>query len=878
MENNDVSIEKSTKKKRKHGFLKFLLVVALIWVSIFGINKLTEQQMEKFMPDHPYVLNDADTRLSIRNDFVLPTVIDYEGEQKNISWYANSTYVELSEQDGLIDVSIKETTKPKKVLLTATYKMLLIGKAEKTYEVQILPSETIAQEDVCVVDIETVKDKTYDEDMTMVLREDGTVASMYGDFKQKVYHAEDALAVLNAYKSELGFANEVEFVENEAIVADVSTYVFDMSYNNIPIADSSVYMSVNEKFELNSIKCNFDKSIEKYKNISTISIEESTRVIEEALPNPGDKIFAFVASQRYEEIDSQMCLITEYLLVYPNNEIKTYEVNDTTGDFIGEVTHMSWATNSHEELNKLGATINDAISVSASGKGTLSDKTFTASKIGPLYLLHHPQKKITAHVDSFDIYASIYSAIQTEMLSSESKVLICIGFLPALYTQINETLQSPIVVDIDSYFNLPTTESAVDTYYHVNVAYDYFYKRFNRLSYNNKGTAIPLYTNFDNEAVGLTQYDNAAWNSLLKCIFVYPAKSYKYPLSIDGAVLGHEYTHAVFGSYANGAGEIKGLNEAYADTFAILMTHPDSWKFSNNPYEGKDVVIRDLANINAPNTSFMAIKGLPVPEKYHDSYWAAYEGEEHAISCMISNIFYKMYSSGHFSKYEFESILYKSLTYGYSGNDTYVTCRQQILQAMKELDCTPEERDFVRSLFDEKEIFDETDIYECEPEPTPEELAWEELLTALEGSRNDSERRFAVIISPIGFMLNVTPIYIYEEDNTPAAYEEKLINQYLNEYWASLNDTDLSDVLDGVVQKREGLPIQYKKVSSISMTAIEKIFGKTRSDMRNFIVDTIGSDSESAEESSIIQTILNLILTGDVQEMTKQEFLETMTE
>ena len=56
---------KKDKKRKKHGFLKFLLffflTVAVCIGSIFVIDKVTENQMDKFMPDYPYILNSEDT-------------------------------------------------------------------------------------------------------------------------------------------------------------------------------------------------------------------------------------------------------------------------------------------------------------------------------------------------------------------------------------------------------------------------------------------------------------------------------------------------------------------------------------------------------------------------------------------------------------------------------------------------------------------------------------------------------------------------------------------------------------------------------------------------------------------------------------------------
>ena len=63
-------------KKRGCGCLTlilcFFLVIALIFGGIFAIGKITRNQMEAFMPEHPYVLHKNDTRLSVQNDFTLP--------------------------------------------------------------------------------------------------------------------------------------------------------------------------------------------------------------------------------------------------------------------------------------------------------------------------------------------------------------------------------------------------------------------------------------------------------------------------------------------------------------------------------------------------------------------------------------------------------------------------------------------------------------------------------------------------------------------------------------------------------------------------------------------------------------------------------------
>lgn len=881
-------------KKKRGGWIVLLCIVLLIAIgigSVFAINGSAKKQMNEFMPEHPYILSGDDTRNSIRNDFALPNSIEYNEKERKIVWRADSDAVVLSVDGDVTNVVVNDSEKPQKVTLVATYKFLLIGKAEKTYEVQILPSNTIKEEDVHIVDTDAVKNKTYDENMTMVLRKDGTVASMYGDFKQKIYHSGDALVVLNAYKDELGFSKDVEFIEKEVVAADNSTYLFDMAYNGVAIANSVVYMSVNDKFELVSIKCNFDKSIKQYKDIKNKPKEQTIDILGKQLGRTAEDTVAAIAGKRYENVDGKNCLVVTYALIYSNGEVHTYDVNETTGVVIGQVDHSSYLFEGLFEVVEAGAQkIGDAISTDATGEGVNGDtKSFTASHIGPLHMLYNPRKNITAFSSTLDIPAFVRTMATNKLyewgvyLGENTKIIVLpdllqvIGGLDGLIYSGVETAKSLIVCDIDNNFNVPLTEPAVDSYYYLTMAYDYYNNRFDRLSYDNKGGAIRVFTNFDHQ-VG-SQFDNACWHNVFKCFYVYPVKKFGASLASHPEVLGHEYTHAVFGSYADGDGEISGINEAYADMFGILMSHPDNWKVGDNTVNGVSCYVRDLENINSDKSIFVAVYNKPAPEKYHDAYWKAWGGEEHAISCMLGNIAYKMYSSGKFTQYEFEDIWYKSLTYGYSGDDNFVTCRQQILQAMRELNFSAEQRDFVRSLFDEKEIFDDTDIYECDPEPTPEEIAYEELMEKLKSlSTDDGEaHRFAIMVSPIGFSLNKTPLYIFEEVKKTSSEEEALINKFLNEYWGAIGGEELSNEIGEYVGQREGDAIVYKQIPSWGMDIVETIFGKTQEEITSIVTESVGSGN-TEEEQEILDNLISLIFVGNVGESTRAEFFEGVME
>ena len=562
-------------------------------------------------------------------------------------------------------------------------------------------------------------------------------------------------------------------------------------------------------------------------------------------------------------------------------------MNETTGEVLGEVFYASYLFDGLIETAKDGAeSLKDAVTTEATGKGVFGDtKTFTASHIGPLHLLYNPQKNITSFVSTMDIPAFVRTLVVSKLnefgvyLGNKTEIAVLpefIQFIAALNGLGDWTIESAkslIVCDIDDYLNVPLTEPGVDAYYNITLAYDYYYNRFDRLSYDNKGAAIRIYTNFDS-AMGM-QFDNACWYSTLKSFYVTPVKNLGHNLAADAEVIGHEYTHAVFGSYSSGGGEISGINESYADTFGILMSHPNSWKVGHNTFSGIDCYMRDLEEINSTESRWVKFDKL-APETYHDEYWVNWDGEEHAISCMLSNISYKMYTSGHFSQYELEEILFKSLTYGYSGDDNYVTYRQQILQAMKELNYSVEQRNYVRGLFDEKEIFDDTDIYECEPEPTPEEIAYEEFLEKLKelNKDGDSVHRFAIMTSPIGFVLNKVPLYVYEESTNPSSEEEEIINDFLNQYWVNIGGAEASDELGEYVGYREGNAIEYKQVSPTTMDMIEFIFGKTKSEILDITSQAISEGNSTEEEQSIINTIVNLIFVGNVGDSSRSEFFE----
>ena len=74
---------------------------------------------------------------------------------------------------------------------------------------------------------------------------------------------------------------------------------------------------------------------------------------------------------------------------------------------------------------------------------------------------------------------------------------------------------------------------------------------------------------------------------------------------------------------------------------------------------------------------------------------------------------------------------------------------------------------------------------------------------------------FAMMMSPIGFIFNKSPIYIYEECKTPSKEDMKIVQSKLNESWNSIEKNDLSEYV-GV---RDGDAIIYKQVPTWQASA-----------------------------------------------------------
>ena len=109
--------------------------------------------------------------------------------------------------------------------------------------------------------------------------------------------------------------------------------------------------------------------------------------------------------------------------------------------------------------------------------------------------------------------------------------------------------------------------AALDVHWGVETTYDYYLKKFNRKSYDNKGGIINCFVNIDDE--------NAAWDVETQSLFfgrTTNTSNVMLPLtSLD--VVSHEFTHGVtqYTSDLDYQGESGALNEGFSDIFAVCI-------------------------------------------------------------------------------------------------------------------------------------------------------------------------------------------------------------------------------------------------------------------------------------------------------------------
>jgi Zn-dependent metalloprotease len=166
--------------------------------------------------------------------------------------------------------------------------------------------------------------------------------------------------------------------------------------------------------------------------------------------------------------------------------------------------------------------------------------------------------------------------------------------------------------DTDNYWNninADQDEAATDAHFAATKTYEYYFKTFGRLGYDNANAKLVNYVHYD------VNYVNAFWNGSFMTFGDGDGTSYSALTSLD--VCGHEITHAVDENSANliYQDESGAMNEGFSDIFGTAIEFfADSAHADWNIGEDFDLSGTGFRSLSNPKAS-------QLPDTYHGQYW-----------------------------------------------------------------------------------------------------------------------------------------------------------------------------------------------------------------------------------------------------------------
>ena len=871
-----------TKKVKKHKFLRFLVKVAVLVLvitgAIKGSNYLAEKEAKKVISNYPFEFSNENNTLGyITDNFKVINQYEKDNKTYKVKWSSNDKCVNI-EDNGNVTVT-RPSNSSRSVVLTQTYKKLL-GKYEIDYEINVIATNVVDINDINVVTVESISNGEYNRDIDAVLDNEGNLNYLMGDFKNTYINSvDDALVLLEAYRKEFNVSDGVVFKLNKINNSKLhTTYWFNVYYNDILLSDKSASVVTNTgnyelvKISINASDINIDNNLNRdinYEEIITNHINSLDLGIDTTEP---------VILELGSSIENNSYILN-YIVVFKNNKAFSVKIKNN------EIVEFS-STEYNSQYTPLYATVG-CEGVNERGEKLTFTGSFAPSIFGGKTILHDQTRNIHAYKN-----IGLYEISKAGMnwMYSENDIVGVAGVLTSLVGLVEQAISNNINLEVTSSDGKYTSEDAiaVQAFDNIQDAYDFYLDNFGLVSYNNKGSEIKILT--DNSLME----DNAAWNTLYKVMIVNPSDILTYSTGMYKEVLGHEYTHAVFGDKTTGSNEdMGGLNEAYSDIMGMLISPESDWQVCDNKYSrdmtnskgevkakaGDRLVMRDLKNINNDDT----IYGYIYPEKYHDENWT---GECHAISVMISNIAYKMLESEYFDAKDVADVWYYSLDYGYDGDSTYVTCRKYIIASAEDLGYEDAAIDFIAKCFDEAEIFDPSYIYKTTlneeniEEASDGTTTLKTTSTAIVGDTlldDTTQKRYLVFYSPADLVLGECNIYVYEEREGEKWFSHDEItgarlSNMLNEKYPEFNI------------KGNKFKVDYRTVSPVAMGVAERFCKNSKSMVKNLTLDYIsqaGLDAESEAETKeiidiVFEQLFGFILQWKMTESTPYDMCDNL--
>lgn len=833
------------KKKKKHGFLKFLFCVAtlllLYFITSWACGKKALQMLEEVAVGMPFSFSqEGDAKWYVTGDFTVPVCYaDAEGKEYQVTWSSANTNIIAFDEEGNANVN-RPKDAGRSVIVSQTYKWLL-GKAQISYELYVPAGQTLTAESVEVVTLEALRTQTYNRDMRAILDGNGTLDYMIGDFKStNVYSREDAFVLLQAYRGEFGTPEGCEFVFDKVVdTTNLLNYIFTVTYEGYKIENACANVTViKETGEVRKIDISTG-SLPEGLALSEKEWDYNALITEYIQVNDTENGTCEMIIMEKENIISQGKVVKVFHVIFENGAYFTVHVDASTGGVIKYVTDETafWDNTSETITGKTETGEEVTINVCRSPVGTV--------------FMHDLERNI--HV--YENYG--WFGLYRDMVKSEDPgVLERIG--GNLNYMISEGMNAEVIVTKDYADNAV----AVQSQYYIQQAYDWYEDMFSLTSYDGNGAPIVIITNIGNKQ------DNASWMGSEQTFRVNVPGRLVYTVSSCDEVMAHEYTHAVFdyklpGTFDNTVKELAGINEAYADIFGCLVTDSTDWMIGRNVLKetGEDICFRDIANIN--DCSIRRWADEVFPETYKDENWT---GECHNISILISHVAYEMATSDLFSKEDVAKIWYHSLGYGYSTWSSFLTVREFVVNAAKDLNYSNEQIAFI------EQAFAGVGIGTYGEEEVPEEVI-ETKSNAVEGDMilDDTKvNRYVIFYSKIGTFFGGSSIYIWQESD--GASDEEIA-----ETARRLTDM-INENNPGLTWTGQGVEVEYKQVNKIGMDIIIDFCGDSEVYLRNVTSQALDEVTENAGESNnaIVQLIMDLGFYWDIREGTAYDVYDSL--
>ena len=832
-------------KKKKHRFLKFLLfnavLILLYFVTKWICSRMALQMLEEVAVGMPFTFSqESDAKWYVTGDFTVPVCYeDAEGKEYHVTWSSANTNIIAFDEDGNAKVN-RPNDAGRNVIVIQTYKLFL-GKAQIRYELYVPASGTLSAESVDVVTLEELRTQTYNRDMRAVLDENGALDYMIGDFKNtNVYSKEDAFVLLQAYRGEFGTPEGYEFAFDKVVdTTELLNYIFTVNYEGYTIENACANVTVlKETGEVRKI------------DISTDTLPDGFLLTEKEL-DYNALITEYVKENDPENGSCEMIIMEKEDIISRGKFVKVFHVIFENGAYY--MVHMDASTGEVIKYATDEATFWDNTSETVTGKTELGEEVtinVSRSPVGTVFM-HDLERNI--HV--YDNYG--WFGLYRDMVKSEDPgVLERIG--GNLNYRIAEGMNAEVIVTKDYADNAV----AVQSQYYIQQAYDWYEDTFSLTSYDGNGAPIVIITDIANKQ------DNASWMGSEQTFRVNVPGRLVYTVSSCDEVMAHEYTHAVFtyklpGTFDNTAQELAGINEAYADIFGCLATDSTDWMIGRNVLKetGEDICFRDIANIN--DCSIRRWADEVFPETYKDENWT---GECHNISILISHVAYEMDTSGLFTKEEMANIWYHSLGYGYSTWSSFLTVREFVVNAARDLNCSEEQIVFI------EQAFAGVGIGTYGEEEVSEEVI-ETKSNAVEGDMildDTKTNRYIIFYSKIGTFFGGSGIYIWQESDGASDEEIAETSRRLT---AMVNEK-----YPGATWTGQGVEVEYKQVNKVGMDIIIDFCGDSEVYLRNVTSQALDEVTENAGESNnaIVQLIMDLGFCWDIREGTAYDIYDSL--